>query len=79
MRDVKTMFRDEAFMTRIWKEANRRLSAEKPDVDKEIGKVATQAAKTQARVDRYFEAFEAGDHEARALRREDPEPQRQSG
>ena len=60
MRDVKTMFRDEAFMTRIWEEANRRLSAEKPDVNKEIGKVATQAAKTQARVDRYFEAFEAG-------------------
>ena len=60
MRDVKTMFRDEAFMTRIWEEANRRLSAEKPDVDKEIGKVVTQAAKTQARIDRYFEAFEAG-------------------
>ena len=60
MRDVKTMFRDEALMTRIWDEANRRLSAEKPDVDKEIGKVVTQTAKTQARIDRYFEAFEAG-------------------
>ena len=60
MQDIKTMFQDEAFIARIWDEANRRLSAEKPDVDKEIGKVETQAAKTQARIDRYFEAFEAG-------------------
>ena len=60
MRDVKTVFRDEAFMARIWDEANRRLSAEKPDVDQELGKVETQAAQTQARIDRYFEAFEAG-------------------
>ena len=44
MRDVKTVFRDEAFMARIWDEANRRLSAEKPDVDQELGKVETQAA-----------------------------------
>ena len=51
MKDVKTVFRDEA---------NRRLSAEKPDVDQELGKVETQAAQTQARIDRYFEAFEAG-------------------
>jgi len=47
-------------MVRIWQEANRRLSAEKPDVDKEIGKVEAQAGQTQARIDRYFEAFEAG-------------------
>ena len=60
MQDVKTMFRDEAFMARVWEEANQRLSAEKPDVDKEIGRVEAQAAKTQTRVDRYFEAFEAG-------------------
>jgi len=60
MQDIKAMFRDEAFMARIWDEANRRLRAEKPDVDKEIGKVEAQAARTQARIDRYFEAFEAG-------------------
>ena len=34
--DVKAMFRDEPFMARIWAEANRRLSAEKPDVEQEI-------------------------------------------
>ena len=60
MQDIKTMFRDEGFMARIWEEANRRLSAEKPDVDKEIGKVEAQAGQTRARIDRYFEAFEAG-------------------
>ena len=60
MQDIKTMFRDETFMARIWNEANRRLSAEKPDVDKEIRKVEAQTSETQARIDRYFEAFEAG-------------------
>lgn len=60
VQDIKTMFRDEQFMARIWEEANRRLSAEKPDIDKEIGKVETRMAKTRASLDRYFEAFEAG-------------------
>ena len=60
LQDIKAMFRDESFMARIWAEANRRLSAEKPDVDKEIGKVETQTVKTQAALDRYFKAFEAG-------------------
>ena len=60
MQDIKTMFRDETFMARIWNEANRRLSAEKPDVDKEVRKVEAQTSETQARIDRYFEAFEAG-------------------
>jgi site-specific DNA recombinase len=58
--DIKTMFRDEQFMARIWEEANRRLDAEKPDVEKEIARVEAHATKTQAAMDRYFEAFEAG-------------------
>ena len=41
-----------------WAEANRRLGAEKPDVEKEIARV--EAAKVRASVERYFEAFEAG-------------------
>ncbi len=60
IQDIKTMFRDEQFIARIWEAANRRLSAEKPDVDKEIGKVETQMAKARATIERYFEAFEAG-------------------
>ena len=51
-------------MARIWAEANRRLSAEKPDVEKEIRKVETQTAQTQAALDRYFKAFETGKLEA---------------
>ena len=62
--DLKVMFRDESFMARIWAEANCRLSAEKPDVEKEIDKVEAQTAKTQAALDRYFKAFEAGKLEA---------------
>jgi len=59
LEDVKAMFRDESFMARIWAEANRRLSAEKPDVEQEIGKVETQMAKIRATIERYFKAFEA--------------------
>jgi hypothetical protein len=58
--DIKAMFRDEQFMARIWAEANKRLGTEKPILEKEIGKLEAQAAKAQAAMDRYFEAFEAG-------------------
>ena len=58
--DIKAMFRDEQFMARVWAEANQRLCAEKPSLEKEIGRVEAQVAKTQAAMDRYFEAFEAG-------------------
>jgi hypothetical protein len=36
IQDVKTLFRDDAFVTRVWEETNRRLAAERPDVEKEI-------------------------------------------
>ena len=39
--------------------ANRRLSAEKPDVEREVEKVEAEIAKARATIDRYFEAFEA--------------------
>ena len=58
--DVKAMFRDEQFMARVWAEAKQRLGSEKPALEKKIRKVEAQAAKTQAAMDRYFEAFDAG-------------------
>lgn len=60
IQDVKTMFRDEDLMARIWAEANKRLGAEKPALEKEIVRVEGQIAKTRAKIDRYFEAFETG-------------------
>lgn len=60
MQDVREMFLDEQFMARVWEEANRRLGAEKPDVEKEIAKVDSQIAKTRTTTDRYFKAFESG-------------------
>ena len=60
IQDIKTMFRDEQLMARIWEEANKRLSAEKPELGKEIGKVEAEMAKTRGRIDRYFDAFETG-------------------
>ncbi len=59
LQDIKGMFRDEQFMARVWEEANRRLCAEKPSVDREIASVKTHIAKARATIDRYFEAFEA--------------------
>jgi hypothetical protein len=62
IRSFKTSnpLRDEPFMARIWQEANHRLSAEKPDVAKEITKIEAQRAKTRTRIERYFDAFETG-------------------
>jgi site-specific DNA recombinase len=45
--DVKNMFRDEQFMARLWEEANKRLTAEKPDLEKEIARVDSHIAKTR--------------------------------
>jgi site-specific DNA recombinase len=60
IQDIKTIFRDEAFVDRVWEEANRRLGAEKPALEKERTWIENQMVKTQAAVDRYFEAFETG-------------------
>jgi len=60
IKDVKAMFQDEQFMARIWEEANKRLSAEKPYVDKELKKVKAKMAKLRSTLNRYFNAFEAG-------------------
>jgi len=58
--DVKGMFRDEQFMSRVWEEANRQLTAERPAIEKEIDSNFAEATKAQAAMDRYFKAFEAG-------------------
>ena len=50
--DVKSMFRDEQFMARVREEANKRPGAEKPDLEKEITRIAGQMAKTQGAIDR---------------------------
>ena len=60
IQDIKEMFRDERLMLRIWEEVNRRLSAERPDVDKELGRAETEIGKVRTRLDRYFSAFEEG-------------------
>ena len=53
------ILRDEQLMARIWDDANKRLTAEKPDLEKEIVRVDGQMA-DPGTIDRYFEAFEAG-------------------
>jgi predicted metal-dependent hydrolase len=57
---AQEILRDEQFMGRLWEEANKRLGAEKPDLEKEIARVEGQMAKTKGAIDRYFDAFEAG-------------------
>ena len=44
----------------MWAGANKRLDAEKPDVEREIEKVDVQVNRTRKTIDRYFKAFEAG-------------------
>ena len=60
VQDIREMLGDEQFMARIWEEANRRLDAEKPDIDKEISRVESKMQKVRAAMERYFAAFEEG-------------------
>ena len=60
IQDIKTIFRDEQFMARIWEEANKRLANERPDLDKEIEQIEDRAVEVRSRIDRYSEAFETG-------------------
>ena len=39
------MFRDEQFMARVWEEANKRLTAERPAIEKEIAVNLVEAEK----------------------------------
>jgi exonuclease VII small subunit len=54
------MLRDEQLMARIWEDANRKLEAEKPNLEEEIGSIETQIIELHGRLDRYFAAFETG-------------------
>jgi site-specific DNA recombinase len=60
LQDIKVMFRDDPFITRVQEEANARLVAAKPDLAKEIAWLENQIAKARGAIDRYFEAFEIG-------------------
>ena len=60
IQDIKTMYRDEQFIAQVWKEASKLVGKEKPALEKEIARIEDQAVRIQARIDRYFEAFETG-------------------
>jgi len=60
LQDIKAMFRDEPFIARVREEANKRIVAAKPDLEKEIAWLENQMTKAQGAIDRYFEAFETG-------------------
>jgi site-specific DNA recombinase len=60
LQDIQSMLRDEQLMARIWEDANRKLEAEKPNVEKEIQNIEAQILETHTRLDRYFAAFESG-------------------
>jgi site-specific DNA recombinase len=60
IKDIRTTLRDEDFMARLWAKANELLVAEKPTMKKELARIEGQIAKAKAKLDRYFEAFEAG-------------------
>ncbi len=67
MTDVKTLLRDDAFVDRVWAETNRRLAAQRPDIDQELVAVAGELDRVRERIDRYTEAFEVGSLDANAF------------
>ncbi|MFO7695611.1 MAG: site-specific integrase [Anaerolineae bacterium] len=58
--EVQTIFRDEALLTQIWAEAEKKLAAELPDADADRRRLEAERTKVQSALDRYFAAFEAG-------------------
>jgi site-specific DNA recombinase len=62
--DVKTLFRDDAFVDRVWEETNRRLAEQRPDLERELEAAAVEQERVRGKIDRYTEAFEAGTLEA---------------
>ena len=49
---VPPIHRRQVLVWGIWEEANKRLGAEKPDLEKEIARIEGQMAKTQGAIDR---------------------------
>ena len=62
--DVKTLLRDDAFVDQVWAETNRRLAEQAPDLDREIVASAVERDRVLFKLDRYTEAFEAGNLDA---------------
>ena len=60
MEDIKTIFRDPELMSRIREKVNRKLRSQKPGHEKQLARLESQCSEVQARLDRYFEAFETG-------------------
>jgi site-specific DNA recombinase len=58
--DIKAMLRNEQFLEQVWTEANRLLSQEKPEIEKELAVVEAQSVVARQRRDKYFAAFETG-------------------
>jgi site-specific DNA recombinase len=58
--EVQTIFRDETLLTEIWAEAQEKLTAEAPNLERDLRHLEKERKKAQAALDRYFAAFESG-------------------
>ncbi|MBU8922290.1 MAG: recombinase zinc beta ribbon domain-containing protein [Bacteroidales bacterium] len=58
--DIQAIFQDEALLTEVWEAAQAKLTATRPGIDTEIEATQKQRQKSQAALQRYFTAFEAG-------------------
>ena len=58
--EVQAIFRNEALLESIWREAQKKLAEEAPDIDEELRQLRATQADVRARLDRYFAAFETG-------------------
>jgi site-specific DNA recombinase len=58
--DIQTVFKDEALLQNVWEAAQEKMMATRPNIDAEIKAIQDQRQKSQAALQRYFPAFEAG-------------------
>ena len=58
--EVQAIFRNEELLAEIWKKAKAKLAEESPNIEAELQHLASNQRTAQAKLDRYFAAFETG-------------------
>lgn len=58
--EVQAIFRNEDLLAEIWQKAKVKLAEESPDIEAELQTLVSSQRAVQAKLDRYFAAFESG-------------------
>jgi site-specific DNA recombinase len=57
--EVQNIFSNETLLAEIWQEAQKKLAEQAPNIEEELRHLEASQSKVQAKLDRYFTAFES--------------------